>query len=456
MELRGCFSLSDNQDGRQLKWNPDGHHGHFTGHWDFHANIRLDLALKVSKNVSFVEETKMGTRINATHFDGCLGRLQSGTSDFIDYTSAFLDYISAPGIQIGTCQSSVSIGFLSTYDPVISSKKQELVHTVVSISPHVWTIVMFITFLTSAAMALGIISIAKTKNCSESVQSVSNLAIRMLVATSTLLFKLLIKRPGDDAYGLNRVFFKFLILMIILLGFYVNFYVTAIIKKDAVNLKRPVTIESYDDIISSNVRPVFRKKYRDNIPFKKAGKETKRGLIWQKAVEMGIEKSVVQSIDVNEFSAGQSVIFLSQRTETPFMGLITACKRRRVSGAVLLPIFRFDESESESLAFVVNSAHLDKKFAHALHIAYEKLLEAGLSGINQRMLDGMMEMKLEDKVCTDNRIVMPDAGFSPIRVPQIRLLSFASIATLSFALFLLMSEQMLHHFLNARKKRIIQ
>ena len=449
--------MASNDDGRYLKWIPDEKGGgHFTGLAADLGNLVIEVASKVTKNVSMIELPKLGTRINATTYDGCLGRLQANTSDFM--ANALDSKIFAPGIEIGPAVVSDTMGFFSAYDPEISAKKQELVHTLQNISPELWIWVLLLTLITSIAMAFGITVVTNITHKRASLKSASRYVYKCCSATFRLLFKLLLKKSGDDAFGMKRVFFKFMILLAILLAFYVNFYATAIIKTEAVTFQRPVTIENYDDIIEFDIRPIFPTQYRDYVPFKNAELGTKRHMIWEKAVKMGIEKSLVKQIDLNEMFAGRSVAFSEQRLYIlPPILLMVLCKiyRDMDGSASHIPICRFDGSESEQLVFNVNSGHLNRHVSHALYRKRQSIIEAGFAQMDVKIADRGLGMKLEDEKCTDNRVIMPDAGFSPIRISQFRLLGFASIIALTFALLLFVVEKLVYLFIRKKKERRI-
>lgn len=436
MKVRACFSFSSNTDGRFLRWVPHGPGGHFTGLAAFFQNIHIEVLTKITENITVVEANKFGYRINATSFDGCLGRLQANTSDVFTLPQDLTLY--APGIEIGKTHLSKSYGLVSAYDTHITGKKQELMHTVQGIPVEIWITVLLLTLLTSLAFTLGKV-LLNVRRVKVDRQIVSQTAYKSTVSLFQLLLKLVIKQSGDDRIGSNGFTFKFMVFIVILLAFYFNFFATVFIKTNAVTLDRPKTIESFDDIINSDLRPMFRVAREEHIPFRNAAVGTKKRQIWNKAVRMGIEKSLTKNTNYSEMLEGKSVVILTENPQPTLMSFF--CQMFRRQKPRNCPIVRLETGETDTLKMIMKSSFMDRQLSRAIDKMYQRIFEAGYLSIEQMLVRKVFGITSRDDGCMSNRVVMPDPGFNSIGFLQIRMLVVSSVIALAVAFLMLIYEQ---------------
>ena len=443
MEVRGCFSISSNTDGSNLKWIPDGKgSGHFTGLAAFVLSPHVELLSKVIKNITFVEENKYGYRINATNYDGCLGRLQSNTSDFLAFAQSLNLY--APGIEVGKVLLSKSFGLLSAYDTRIMSKKQELIHTMKGIPVEIWVIVLLLTLIASLIMTFGLIVMKRSRyKIGHILKSILNYWSRCGVSLFELLLKLMIKKSGDDQIGSKEFVFKLMVFMVILLAFYVNFFATVIIKTNAVTLDRPKTIESFDDLINSDARPVFRVTREEHMPFKNSEMGSKKRMIWNKAVNMGIEKSLAKKINYAAILDGKLVLIMTDNPQPIMMSIF--CRMFRDLKSHYCPIIRLEAGETDTLKMIMKSSYMSKKLTLAVDKMYQRIFEAGYLSMERVQVKKVHRITPQDDGCMSNRIVMPDPGFNSIGFLQMKILIVTFTTALVIAVFLLGLEHIVDH-----------
>ena len=341
----------------------------------------------------------------------------------------------------------------STYDTEFVFKKQELMNTINGISISVWFALMAHILLTSIVMASGIVLIRTTyrRRVPVTMKSLATEIRKMANRSSKHFFKLLVKQSGDDEYGLRMIPFKMIILLTIILGFYTTLFMTAIIKTDAVTVEKPVTIETFDDFLDSNRRPFFFSKTGDYIAFRDAKPGTKKRQIWEKAVMMGVQKSVAPDIDLKEFFDGNLVDFGYHTHDDSSLTL--ACKLFRELETKWKPLKRFETSDSEIQDAIFRSGHMSVSMSRAIDKMFQKGMEAGYLSMERSNLEKLMGVSLNDD-CLENRVVLPNPGFSPISYPQIKLLIGVCTVAVGSAAVMILCEVMISFCKRIRKSII--
>lgn len=273
MALRGCFSVTTYEDhAKVLEWIPpkSSELGHFIGNLAMWGEFQMDILSTINKNITWYEsDVSSYEKMTNNKYTGCLGRLQDNSSD-ITLFQWDVKHV-RPGLGFGkiiftTPQTSL----ISSYDPAVRVKKTELMNTIQSVSIEVWIGLVFLSLFISLMMTIGVYVMKREE------RTFGKLFIRTTSNLITHMVKLLIDQPSESRYASHDSTFKIMVLSVILLAFYSSFFITTMIKTTAVTLDRPKTIENYDDIINSNVRPLFDSSTGTHLPFKNAAKGSKK------------------------------------------------------------------------------------------------------------------------------------------------------------------------------------
>lgn len=445
MEIRGCFTISDYKEiGEILKWEPESRQ--FIGRLGYLGNLHFDVLSRVSKNITWDQNSGSDEVLIGGKYSGCLGRLQNNLSDVTPF-EYHVNYLK-PGLSIGKVTfSDPMVAFYSAYDPLVTSRKSDIMHTIGDVSLGVWTSCLVLGFMISILMTVVITAIRSCRK--NAIRPSVKTVLRLFERTTTAVFKhqikLFVKQSADDGYGLKRFPFKFMVFAVILLAFYSSFFVTAIIKTSASTLQPPKTVETYDDIINSvQVRPMWDKKTGGEYEFKDAGLGTKKRLIWEKAFRMGINKSYVGSGFLTEFSALRAVTF--NRSNYRKLVFQFMCKLMAGSTVGTLPLMREDKVEVEMLYMNMKSAHMNKRLAKAIDQKYQRIAEAGYKKIVIQEGKRTLDLDTEQENCASNRVSMPDPGPNAINLWQLRLLLIGCATVITIALIIYLSEILTHRY----------
>lgn len=285
--LRICYPEVENFVQRE--------NGKFTG---FLTNLLSYMERAFNRvNHSFVGEDSFGTLVDRHRlvYDGCLGSMQRNDSDL------GLMWINVPVPGPNLTQTLV----LGSDQPVITAtyhKMPDQLHNThvldmfAAISPLVWILVVLCYSMTSAVMVMSVVvarnschSLKKwrqlRRDCSKPVLQLIFLMLSCGLAqhSCSSSSKLLRIRRVLLLYGLLAVF-----------GFFIKFFATSMIKTEMVTLKKPNVIGSYSDLLANkSVRPVWIKQIDDYQEFRDAPLGSQEQEIWQRAVDMGLDESLV-------------------------------------------------------------------------------------------------------------------------------------------------------------------
>lgn len=257
-------------------------------------------------NITLRKEDVSGSLISPSSlmYDGCIGALQSNESDV-----AFI----APAYPLIT--SNIEHQNILSYDyPVIGSvyhktnltdgKTTRVLDFLAEYSSTCW----HLTFQLSL-MLFFLIFITLSNSHKHRHRIVNLPSDRAFRDSEKILFSCIFKHHSSCANVRARKFTNPLYVGLTMLTYYVAFFMTSQIKTDMVILKTPPTYNTYQQLLDEDVRPIWVAQIDDQKGFQYASEGSLERRIWDRAVERGIEESMVRNIDLKIlFNRAQPVL----------------------------------------------------------------------------------------------------------------------------------------------------
>jgi hypothetical protein len=170
-----------------------------------------------------------------------------------------------------------------------------------------------------------------------------------------------------------------------LFSFFIGMYLTSLIKTDMVTVKRPVTVESYQEILDSGRMPSWLDILQDTHDFEYAAKGSLEAKIWQRAVKNGIENSVIKSSIESIISSAIEVakfkkVVIIQRLLGEWILPYNGCAFSRTKGFMpyMNALYRHDPSAPETLQGNVQNHLFPAAVSRHVNNRKQLTFEAGL------------------------------------------------------------------------------
>ena len=266
--------------------------GRMVGTWSDFVNLALD-ALR-GMNVTFVTELTASFEADSKTglYDGCIGSMQQNASDYSLY-AVYLPVV-ADNIAIMDVNNVDRDTMLSFYDSSFSGKRKTTDVLVFwkSFSPAVWLIFSaFVIFLACMLFARGVmhdhVRWIRGKKRSKRLLSVRQIR--------KLLTGCLLKQLSSFMIARNVSGASFITMLLLMLACYSFFYLTSMIKTEAVVFKNPFVISTYTDLLQSGVRPIWASNLDGERFFPHPSLMEQQ--VMERVEEMGIEKSRMRDED---------------------------------------------------------------------------------------------------------------------------------------------------------------
>ena len=236
---------------------------------------------------------------------------------------------------------------------------------------------------------------------------------------------------------------RILIFLLVMLIFYLSFYLTAMIKTEAVVYEKPIVVDTYRDLLESDRRPVWLTFAQDLRFFKHAAKGSMEQRIIERAEEMGMNESLISSLDecwnrADLVANGQAVLMTSGSNSRDMAALscgYTRSQRKYLNASTWVTS---DPDAREMIGIHVGRRHfvpdsqielIEKRlrwlFQHSVATYAERQYTNTLTP-NEGMLAEMEE-------CNCNHIVYPHLEIDPLPVHHYRFLFLTFISIISMA-----------------------
>ena len=312
MELRACYPLLSRF------YEYDTETASFGGVFGARGNLYLQILHKLNVSFTMEEQSRVGDLIPGGHqiikYSGCLGRLQANESD-IALLAVNLPIL-GPGLTQGPVIGSEIVMISSAYSMTVNTSDSDIMDSFRSFQPNTWTLIVIsyaVILLLTAFIIWSDRNFARSRkrirqrenlaiygtlvSCSiEKANTTTNIWSKILADSLKLVCSSMLDHYSSSAtIRYNCIQFRIIHFCIIYFGFWITFYFGSMIKTEMVVQKRPITIESYDDLLKrEEVQPIFTQATSDKWIFMEADPASAEGRIWQRLIQnFGIQKSVL-------------------------------------------------------------------------------------------------------------------------------------------------------------------
>ena len=374
-------------------------------------------------NVSLISENIIGTLkdpISMT-YDGCIGNLQRNESD------TALVLISSPVIGPNITQefplSAGQIVMLSPYNPVVEIVDTDVMYAFNCFPGYIWSAV------TITAVVLLVVTIRETlqeakAKAKQKIRSINDLRRpkrrfhSIYYECIMFLGSRILKQPAP--YSVSRI----PLILITIFCFLIHCYFTSLIKTELAVVKKPVTLDTYDDILNNDeVLPVWFGSFPHYMLFKYAASGTKERMIWDKAIRMN-NGTISRSLFVTNRAAGSNpeassyadvlpVLLDSIVTKYTTRSNVCAYTSNLEKGSPLMHSAVDPKSRETVIVFPIND-RLDMGRRGVLHRRQTWIFEAGFL-ITEKMRTGLL-MPISNREqytsCMSDELVLPESGIS--------------------------------------------
>ena len=175
-------------------------------------------------------------------------------------------------------------------------------------------------------------------------------------------------------------------------SYFVTFFYSSMIKTDMVTVKAPRVIASYHDIIDDpSIQPYIRHNFDEFFPFKNALPGSIKRKIWDRIVELGVDKHVFGSnwdkedtifYDPRHPFMNSKAIILTYASSTHFVEYLFGIVLKDLNDRKML--LASDPADSTKLSASVLNRQTSPRFSHLYLIRMRRFLEADMW---QRMIN---------------------------------------------------------------------
>lgn len=243
-------------------------------------------------------------------YDGCIGSIQRNESD----TAGVVAINNYYGPNVTTWNPLYSdttmIGTMYTkkmFDKGYSTRVLDFIH---SYSLIHWSFTAFLLVLISSVIFISLKILSGTKTRRSFSRSID------VIVGCTL------NQHSNCNNISTSITTTFAYTLMTLLGFFTGYFLTSMIKTEMVALDPPFTIQSYQDILDHDVTPMWfaEASQHGGFEFGPPGSLEKR--IWDRAVERGINKSIVSIHHILTENPATVVAYLEQLVSQKAVGLV--------------------------------------------------------------------------------------------------------------------------------------
>ena len=401
-------------------------------------------------NLTWTFAEEIGSRAAATG-SSCIRSLELNESDF-SATGALQGFygelVTEWGVQF---KDSTLIG--SVYDSGSESKAATQVLDFLSAySDDHW----FLTLISLFALVL-LLLVCKITAIRKplTLKRITRRATRVALFTVACIVK---QHTSCSCVKLTRPLSHWIYLGLTMHTFFSGYFLTSMIKTEAVVVKPPATYDSYADLLAHDVLPIWVREMDDQRTFRDAKPGTNEREIWMQAEERGINRSLLSLKEVGgDLSlvvprlmavANRSAVGLSNWISTN-VAVSNGCafSREQQLYTQVMAYVRQDPDAVEVLRVVLGSAVAAPSLRRRVTRTYARLFESHL--LMPTMLRSLSFSVAkptghasEVQECMANVIVMPDHTFLTVPVPHFFDLLTVCTYLVALAAFLLLTERL--------------
>ena len=431
--------------------------------------ILVSMEIVSELNATFQVRESMVSLVDVrdSRFDGCIGLMQRNESDIS--LGVFNIPLTAKNITYTKVEAFDKMGILSGYDRRKEGDKKatHVMDMIFAFSPTLWILVimtfalLFVLLFMSMRIKIWNQSIRRARRrrlgisrpCArkQMVQRTGILSTVTRAVVSSLLKQSSATPPSISGYGPLNLLFT----MMTLLSFYSGYYLTSMIKTEMVVVEKPITVESYEDVLRMGKWPVWLASFTDMVTFQNAADGSLEQEIWNKAIALGINESLIQMTPDSFINHGmrlakkETVAFMSQFLgERAFPYCTCVVSRASNISTNTNFLFRQDESAKETLRFSIENHVIERQVSRRVSYRIQKIFEAGLKNAALRYIDPAPAFGLTNvdqhfraiRECCSNVVMMPEAELHPVPPHHYLSLALTAAALLCSAVVVLAIE----------------
>lgn len=436
-------------------------------------NIMDILSQKFNKSITYDAYHGFGHNVNEStgQFDGCLGRLQSGSSDTMLYA---VDYpVDVTNITQGYIVFTEKLGFLGTFPYPRKYNASDFIKCFSSFDKVIWLIIllslMVIWFILRWQNRIHSLRKNKWGKIRRKGRKASGHKTYInQICQNSLAFSVICHFLGIGSIEQHTIAHRLIFFTLSTFSFVIFAYFESFMNMDIVVITEPLIFKSYSDLIHHKVRPILIADFSDYQHLAHADEKTPGKEFWNWATkEFGPDAIFVQpnsSVlcrgirDVINYKAVfftlKSMLMSARSNFCSFVnrdlkstinafnirmaGKNYTCRLSLVDPELHQTYLSFDESASDVTKGFVWGKRLieNEKYAKLIHTLTRNLIEYGflikLRGSIQhfRLIESMFIFQhmagpiVQSKAhlrhqCIDNRVVLPDATISSVNFKQL-------------------------------------
>ena len=256
-----------------------------------------NLFLEVTEglNVSLLQKDTIGHLIEGSSdlYDGCLGSLQANESDTMVFGLNSYPCL-GPNLRNGVVILAERLGLASAYPQINVTTDYKNTHVMdmfASFSFKLWLLVAAF-YLASVLLTLLAVRLLLRRRRLDR----RNRGSRLLASGMQVLIACLLRQHSSVPSDLlTRKTLSFNYSLTAIASLYLSFYLTSMIKTESVVFKRPFTVESFEELLAFDLRPLWISTFTDSDEFRLAPRGSLNRRLWDRAFARGINESLIET-----------------------------------------------------------------------------------------------------------------------------------------------------------------
>ena len=413
-------------------------------------------------NRSFEWEPSIGTSVDGragVQYDGCLGSIQRNVSDVVAGHVAMP--VMGHNLRHTIVDGSQRMAILSSAKQVREiDRPSQVLDMMSSFRTETWVTVsallIMLFWLMTARLRLMLKSVKQSRR-----------------QACSLLLPCILKQLSACKLPHKGPHVKLIFMVTVLLMCFTAFFLTSMIKTDIVVVDLPFTINSYEDLLQSRRRPLWFALMSDSRVFQEAPADSVEQRVWQRALIMGLNQSLLPSSPPALFAAAlagfnMTAVFVSTDVfARVFMRFACFFKIIMKFGPDVSGHLAIDPNSLERLLVSVRHARMSPVITQVMERRRQYMFQAGLLLKSISLIDYQTVMRNEaglesdhasadiDDCCSNAMHVL--ARHAPISLPLFHyrsLVCLTSAVTAVAGLILLIERRREKDVCNNRRHRM--
>lgn len=416
--IRICVPKVDNLINMKSTENPEPLINRLIHAW---INMRPQL------NVTWISSNTPGTlRDPATNsYDGCIGSMQRNESDFLPIMTVYDDLGSNVRTWVTMFADTAMIGSMYTKKSLSHGKATRVLDFLDAYSFTLWMLTGLLMLILSLFFLFDIriwkrMKMKKLMGCRTAVTKTLDMALGCVLKQHSICANIKLRPMTTGIY-----------LLMNLLGFYTGYFLTSMIKTDMIALDPPATYDTYQDLIDNDTIPLWLDEFSTHSSFEFAEVGSNERKIWDRAIERGLNHSMVSAQKVMASDPGILIdkLFLVADRRAAFLARLVSMTVTVTNTCGLLRqnnlrpgvngYYRTDPTAQEQLRVMPGSLLTDERVRRHVSSAINRKAEMGilLTEIWQPfsyVVASPTGHVVEVEECISNVVVMPEHAIQAV------------------------------------------